>query len=79
MTKEDDDFRDAIVDQLNAELGAQGMNIKALAEKIGRPYDSTRNYLRKERLMPLGSFLEIANGLGVDPEVIVARARERLQ
>lgn len=79
MTKEDDALQDAIIDQLNAEIAAAGLNMKALAERIGRPYDSTRNYLRKERTMPILIFIECANALGVDPDEVIRRARQRIR
>lgn len=78
MTTEDDELQAAIIDQLNAEIGAAGSSMKALAAKIGRPYDSTRDYLRKERLMPLSVFLEASSALGLSPDEIIARARQRL-
>jgi len=78
MTKEDDALQSAIIDQLNAELGAQGMSIAALAGKLHRPYDSTRNYLKKERTMSLGIFVEICGVLGVDADEVINRARRRL-
>lgn len=64
MTKEDDALQEAIIDQLNAEIAAAGLNMKALAERIERPYDSTRNYPRKERAMPVLIFLECATARG---------------
>ena len=79
MTKDDDALQDAIIDQLNAELGAAGISVSELTRRIGRPYDSTRNYLRKERAIPLGIFLEYASAIGVSADVIVSRARERLK
>lgn len=78
MTNEDDLLQAAIIDQLNAELGALGMSMKELAVAIGRPYDSTRNYLRKERAMPLGFFIEVAACLRIPADEIIARARRRL-
>lgn len=78
MTTDDDAFASAIIDQLNAELGARGVSMRGVARRIGRPYDSTRNYLRKERALPLGIFLEICAAIDVRPEVVTARARERL-
>lgn len=78
MTNDDDLLQAAIIDQLNAELGAAGVSMKELAKKIDRPYDSTRNYLRKERSMPLGIFLECAAALGVSADEIIASARRRL-
>lgn len=78
MTTDDDALASAIIDQLNAELGANGVSMVEIAQQIGRPYDSTRNYLRKERTLPLGIFLELCSALGVSPEVVTARARGRL-
>lgn len=78
MTELDDELQSAIIDQLNAELGAASMSINTLAGRMSRPYDSTRNYLRKERPMPLAVFLECATALGVDPTVIIERARQRM-
>ena len=78
MTKEDDALQSAIVDQINAELGAAGINMKQFAELLGKPYDSTRNYLKKERSMPLGVFLEMAGALKVDAGAIIERAKQRL-
>lgn len=78
MTKEDEAFADAIVDQINAELGASGVTMKDLAKMLGRPYDSTRNYLKKERTLPFGIFLEMARVLNIAPEEVITRARGRL-
>lgn len=78
MTEMDDLLQEKIIDQLNAELGAASMSLTALAERISRPYDSTRNYLRKERSMPLMVFLECATALGLEPNVIIERARQRM-
>lgn len=79
MTNEDRAFEAAIIDQLNAELGAAGMSMKDFAQKMGRPYDSTRNYLKRERAMPLSVFLQAADVLGVTPDQIIRRAEERLR
>ncbi|MDT0211201.1 hypothetical protein [Curtobacterium sp. BRD11] len=78
MTNDDDLLQAAIIDQINAELGAVGLSMKDFAKKLGRPYDSTRNYLKKERSMPLGIFIESAAVLGITPDEIIARARRRL-
>lgn len=79
MTKEDDALQDAIIDQLNAEIAAAGLNMKALAERVGRPYDSTRNYLRKERAMPVLIFIELTSALGLTPDELIQRARQRIR
>lgn len=79
MTKEDDELQSAIIDQLNAEMTVAKISMKALAATLGKPYDSTRNYLVKERAMPLGIFLEIAGVLDISPDEIITRARRRLR
>lgn len=78
MTEEDDLLQSVIIDQLNAEIAAQGLNMTKFARLLGKPYDSTRDYLRKEKPMRLGFFIEAANALGVTPDEIIARARRRL-
>lgn len=78
MTQEDDILQDAIIDELNAEMGRSGISMKELAAKIGRPYDSTRNYLKKERPMPLGVFIECANAIGITPDQVIKRAKRIL-
>ena len=78
MTIEDEALANAIVDQINAELGASSLSMRQLAKKIGRPYDSTRNYLKKERPLPFGIFFEIATAISVPAEEIISRARARL-
>lgn len=78
MTKEDEALANAIVDQINAELGASSVTMKELAKKLDRPYDSTRNYLKKERTLPFGIFLEMARVLEIAPEEVIKRARGRL-
>lgn len=79
MTAQDDALYAAILAQLNAELGAAGISVRAFAQKVGRPYDSTRNYLTGQRQLPLGLLLEYASALELDPAVIVSRARDRMQ
>ena len=79
MTKDDDALQAAIIDQINAELGAAGISMAQLSALLDRPYDSTRNYLRKERAMPLGVFLEVAAALKIPVEQIISRARDRVQ
>ncbi|WP_053387664.1 hypothetical protein [Leucobacter japonicus] len=79
MTKEEHALASAIIDQLNAELGASTLSVLELSKRLGRPYDSTRNYLRKERALPFGIFLEIADLLEIRPEEIISRARARIQ
>lgn len=79
MTRDDELLQSAIIDQINAELGARNMAMTELATAINRPYDSTRNYLKKERVMPLVIFIEICTALNLEPDALVSRARDRLR
>ena len=68
----------AIVDAINAALGASDrMSVSAFARKMGRPYDSTRNYLTLERRLPLDFLFEAASALGTTPEALVTEARAK--
>lgn len=77
MTDEHLALEYAIVDAINAELGAQRINIRELARRMDRPYDSTRNYLVLERRLPLDFLIEVAPILGTTPDVLVAEARNK--
>lgn len=79
MTKDDDALQAAVIDQLNAEIAAARLSIMDFAGRVGRPYDSTRNYLRNERALPLGIFFEYCAVLGVPADVVISRARDRLK
>jgi hypothetical protein len=77
MATQDEAMQNAVADQINAELAARDLDMKKLATMLGRPYDSTRNYLKKERAMPLAFLLETATALGIPADIIVARARDQ--
>lgn len=79
MTTEDLAVQTAIIEQINAELGVQGISMTKFAKMLGRPYDSTRDYLKQERPMRLDFFLEAANALGIPADEIIRRARQRMQ
>lgn len=79
MTYSDDRLRDAILEQFQAELAIAGLNMKALAERMGRPYDSTRNYLKGERAMPVEFLIDASRTLGIAPDALIARARQRIE
>lgn len=78
MTEQDDLLQAAIIDQLNAEIAGAGLNMTRFAKLLNRPYDSTRDYLKKEKPMRLGTFLEFAAALNIAPDEIITRARQRL-
>ena len=65
----------AIVDAINAALGAKQINTSELARRMDRPYDSTRNYLTFERRLPLDFLLAVAETLGTTADALVVKAR----
>lgn len=67
----------AIAMTLNAARGAAGVSISELARRMGRPYDSTRNYLTGERSMPVQFLLAAAAALHIEPDEVLREARER--
>lgn len=50
----------------------------AIAQKIDVKVQSLRRWMNDERPMPATAFLKIAEALGVDPNEVVRRARQRL-
>ena len=77
MTDEHLAFEHAIVDAINAELGAKRISAKELARRLGRGYDSTRNYLVLERRLPIEFLIAVAELLGTTPDALVREAREK--
>lgn len=66
----------AIVDAINAKLGKDRVSLSELARRMGRPYDSTRNYLTLERRLPLEFLIAVSDVLGTTPDALVREARE---
>lgn len=77
MTDEHLALEHAIVDAINAELGAQRISAKELSRRLDRGYDSTRNYLVLERRLPLEFLIQVADLLGTTPDALVREAREK--
>jgi len=77
MGTEDLALERAVVAAINAARGAKGWSIATLAREMDRPYDSTRNYLKNERSMPLEFLLVAAQALGVPDDELVREAREK--
>lgn len=73
-----DPLNTAIAAELShAQLDAKMTNV-ALAEQTGIKEQSLGRYLRGERPMPAGAFVQIVTALGADPGEIIAAARKRL-
>lgn len=71
-------FTEAVIAQLNAEIGASSFSKRSLAQEMGEPYGTILRYLNGERDLPvwvLGRILEV---LKVDPEKFMQRAKDRL-
>lgn len=83
VVNEHEALQAAVLDAVHAYMGAhkaptgRRWTVRSLALAMGRPYDSTRNYLVGERAMPMEFFLDLALTLGVAPDQIVRDARER--
>ena len=79
MTDEDEDLQRATVDQIRGEAVAQYGGMKEFAAQWGRPYDSTRDYLKHVVPIKLGVAIEMCSFLGVPLEEMIARGRAQLR
>jgi hypothetical protein len=78
MTDEHLALEHAIVDAINAAIGANNrMSVSELARQMGRPYDSTRNYLALDRRLPLEFLIAVAGALGTTPDELIKEARTK--
>lgn len=61
-----------------AEAAAQGLDMKELAKRSGMPYDTWRNYYSKQkRTLNTDRIVELARGLGMTDEQLMALVFER--
>lgn len=66
-----------VLAQLEAEIAANQMTMKGLAEKMGRPYNTFRRYVKGERALPADDLLDALDALGVGYADFMRRASER--
>lgn len=71
-------FAQAMLDQLNAEIGASGYTIKSLAKAEGRDYNTFRRYVKGERPMPMIDLWSAIDRLGIDQVEFARRALDRV-
>ena len=72
-------YTSAILEQLNAEIAAQGSNVKALAKLMGMDYGTFRRYTEGVRPMPITKLWQALDALGIEYGVFIRRASERLE
>jgi len=72
-------YQDAVLGQLNAEMSAKGYNVKTLAAAVGKDYNTFRRWMNGEREIPIRMLWRTIAALGVPAEVFTDRARRRLE
>lgn len=77
MDERDARLAQLIVEQLRIERAAKNLTYKELEAGSEITEQTIRRYFNGTRVMPMTAFLQIARALGVDPSVIIARARKR--
>jgi len=79
MDANDEALVAALLAQLRAEQGAQGLSVVELGRRVGIHRNVLDRYLKGDRPMPIGIFIDLCSSLGVSPDVLIGRARERMQ
>ena len=69
----------AILDQLNAEIGASDHTPKSLARALEMDYGTFLRYTKGERPMPMIVLWQAVSALGVPQLVFAQRAQERFE
>lgn len=72
------EIADAMIVQINAEIGAKGWNRLELAKRSGISASSIYRYLDGERQMKLQDIADIADALGISYLELATRAQRRL-
>lgn len=76
-------YERAIIEQLNAEAKLAGYSVKSLAAKLGKSYDTFRNYMlvpgaKGQVTMPLPVFIAVCDAIGISREEVLALAERRM-
>jgi len=77
MSTRADRYNSAVGQQIKAELGAHGKNIKATAEALGMARSTLDNYTKGDRLIPVSVVIAVADYLEISPRLLMERAEER--
>ena len=72
-------YTNAILEQLNAEIGASDYTVKSLALALDMDHNTFRRYTKGERAMPMVVLWSAINQLGVPQLVFAQRAQERYE
>lgn len=83
MGVDTDAYERAVIEQLNAEAKLAGYSVKSLAAKLGRSYDTFRNYMlvpgaKGQVAMPLPVFLEVCEAIGISRSELLELAERRM-
>jgi len=72
------EIQNAVVVQINAEMAAKGWKASDLSREAGIPKNTLSRYLKGERGIPLDTFGDIAEALGLSYVELASRAQRRL-
>lgn len=75
----DTPFTDAVIAQLNAEIGASEYSARSLAKKMGISYGVFLRYLTGERDIPLQVMFNAITALALDADQFIKRAQARAE
>ncbi|MFL2002175.1 helix-turn-helix domain-containing protein [Microbacterium sp. A1-JK] len=72
-----DHYNAAIGRQIRAEISAAGQSILGVAKELGMARSTLDNYVNGKRDIPVPVAYQVAELLGLDPQVLIQRATER--
>ena len=78
MSEYTERLESALAKQIRIELAERETDQKNLAQSMGIGRDTLNRYLMGHRHMTVGTYLSLANALGVAPGTLLARAETRL-
>ena len=79
MTRKSERYAQAVAAELRAERAAQEVTLRELEARTGHSYSALHKYLSGTRILPLHTFMDVCDALGVDAIEINRRADERMK
>lgn len=79
MTTNAERYEAALATQIRVELTERDMTQRDLAEAVGVGRPAMNNYLKGHKSMPMPTFLDVAEALGLTPDVLMLRVAERVR
>jgi transcriptional regulator with XRE-family HTH domain len=73
-----DKIRDAVAATVRAELAANGISGPEAARRSGISYQTLRRYLDGSRDFPTPALYQLADAIGLTPDLLVTRSLERM-